>query len=115
MKGGVEALAHGARRFVDSLPGSHVFVKVDMANAFNSVRRDTIHEAVASHAPRLLGYMDSAYGAVSHLQFGDFIIESAEGIQQGTRWTSPVLPRYTTPPPEHPVRICFWLPGRYWD
>ena len=30
-----------------------------------------------------LGYVNSAYGSVSHLQFGDFIIESAEGIQQG--------------------------------
>jgi hypothetical protein len=83
VKGGAEALAHGARRFVDSLPDSHVFVKLDFANAFNSVRRDTIHEAVATHAPGLLGYVDSAYGAVSHLQFGDFVIESAEGIQQG--------------------------------
>ena len=83
VKGGAEALAHGARRFLDCMPSSHVFVKLDFKNAFNSVRRDIVREAVASNAPCLLGYFDSAYGESSNLTFGDFMVESAEGVQQG--------------------------------
>ena len=83
VKGGAEALAHGARRYLDNLPVGHVFVKLDFANAFNSVRRDAVREATLLHAPELLGYVDSAYGAESYLSYGDFTIRSAEGIQQG--------------------------------
>src|SRR4029077_1049838 len=39
VKGGTEALAHGARRYLDNLPNNHVFVKLDFTNAFNSIRR----------------------------------------------------------------------------
>ena len=50
---------------------------------FNSVRRDAMREAVALHAPSLLGYVDSVYGEVTWLKLGEFVIDSAEGIQQG--------------------------------
>ena len=40
VKGGAEALVHGACRYVDNLSPSHVLVKLDFKNAFNSVRRD---------------------------------------------------------------------------
>lgn len=83
VKGGAEALVHGARRYLDNLPADHVFVKLDFSNAFNSVRRDAMREAVALHAPSLLGYFDSAYGEVTLLKLGEFVIDSAEGIQQG--------------------------------
>ena len=83
VKGGAEALVHGARRYLDNLPVNHVFVKLDFSNAFNSVRRDAMREAVALHAPSLLGYVDSAYGEVTLLKLGEFVIDSAEGIQQG--------------------------------
>ena len=62
---------------------THVFVKLDFANAFNAVRRDVVREAVVKSAPGLLGYFDSAYGAPSHLSFGDFTVSSADGVQQG--------------------------------
>ena len=83
IKGGAEALVHAARRFVSNMPESHVFVKLDFTNAFNSIRRDCVREAVAAHAPGLLFYFDSAYGEVSNLYFGKFTIHSAEGVQQG--------------------------------
>ena len=35
VKGGAEALVHGARRYLDNLPVDHVFVKLDFSNAFN--------------------------------------------------------------------------------
>ena len=83
VKGGAEALAHGARRFLENLPESQVFVKLVFSNAFNSVRRDVIREAVEAHIPALLGYVDSAYGENTNLSFGHHVIESAEGVQQG--------------------------------
>ena len=83
VKGGAEALVHGARQYLDNLPDDHVFVKLDFTNAFNSVRRDAMREAVLRHAPSLLGYVDSAYGGVTTLHFGEHEIDSAEGIQQG--------------------------------
>ena len=79
----IEALVHGARRYLDNLPADNVLVKLDFSNAFNSVRRDAMREAVALHAPSLLGYIDSAYGAATTLRLGEHVIESAEGIQQG--------------------------------
>src|SRR5206468_8572292 len=71
------------RRCLDCMPSSHVFVKLDFTNAFNSVRRDIVREAVVSNVPCLRGYFDSAYGESSNLSFGDFTVESAEGVQQG--------------------------------
>ena len=81
VKGGAEALVHGARRYVDNLPLSHVLVKLDFKNAFNSVRRDVVREAVEISAPELLGYVDSAYGSSSHLSFAEHMVDSAEGVQ----------------------------------
>jgi len=83
VKGGAEALVHAARRFVDFMPESHSFVKLDFVNAFNTLRRDCMIEAVSALAPELLGYVLSAYGSPSNLTFGEFTIESMEGVQQG--------------------------------
>ena len=46
VKGGAEALVHGARRYLDNLPTNHMFVKLDFSNAFNSIRRDAMREAL---------------------------------------------------------------------
>ena len=83
VKGGTEALAHSARLYLKSIPESHVFVKLDFSNAFNCIRRDVVREAVATHVSSLLSFVDSAYGGVSFLRFGEHIIQSAEGVQQG--------------------------------
>ena len=60
-----------------------VFLKIDFRNAFNTVRRDVILEAVARHFPELLEYAVSAYGAGSDLRFGCFTVPSFEGVQLG--------------------------------
>ena len=59
-----------------------VFVKIDFRNAFNTLRRDSILEAVAKHFPELLPFATSSMGQ-SDLQFGDFTLSSEEGAQQG--------------------------------
>ena len=82
-KGGGEALAHAARAYTSNMSTDKVFVKLDFTNAFNSVRRDSVLEAVAAHRPDLLPFTLSAYGSSSHLWSGDDIILSSEGVQQG--------------------------------
>jgi hypothetical protein len=83
VKGGAEALTHAARRYLLSLDEERAFVKLDFSNAFNSVRRDAVLEAVAKHQPDLLAFSIAAYGSPSQLWVGDQHISSEEGVQQG--------------------------------
>ena len=47
------------------------------------LRRDLILEAVAKHFPELLQYASSTMVISTDLQFGEFILRSEEGAQQG--------------------------------
>jgi len=58
-------------------------VKLDFSNAFNSIRRDAVLDAVAFHRPDLLPLAISTYGSPSFLWTGDTTLQSAEGVQQG--------------------------------
>lgn len=58
-------------------------LKVDFRNAFNSLRRDKMLEAVEAYIPQLLPFVHSAYSAPSILLWNDAQISSFEGIQQG--------------------------------
>ena len=60
-----------------------IIIKIDFSNAFNTLRRDTILEAVQQYFPELLPYASSTYNETSNLCFGKFSIDSAEGCQQG--------------------------------
>jgi len=68
------------------MPGQ-VFVKIDFQNAFNTLRGNLILEAVAKYFPELLVFAQSTFGQASVLQFGDFVLQSAEGAC-ATRWPS---------------------------
>jgi hypothetical protein len=81
--GGAEAAVRAARRYIDNMIPGQVFVKIDFKNAFNTLRRDSILEAVAKYFPELLAFSQSTIGEVYALQFGDFVLQSAEGAQQG--------------------------------
>jgi hypothetical protein len=59
------------------------FVKLDFSNAFNSLRRDALLDAVSRHHPDLLDFALSSYGAASELWVGETVLSSAEGVQQG--------------------------------
>ena len=80
---GVEAAVHAARSYVEGLSPSNAVVKLDIKNAFNSVRRDKMLEAVKTHAPQLLPFVHCNYSCESSLLFGGNVISSAEGVQQG--------------------------------
>lgn len=81
--GGCEAAIHSTRRFLAQLPSDHVLVKLDFVNAFNCVRRDAVLAAVASTVPDIYRFCSLAYHHTSILQFGQHIILSQEGVQQG--------------------------------
>lgn len=83
VRAGCEGAVHAARRYLSVPCLDQVFLKVDFSNAFNSIRRDSMLEAVAQHIPALYRFIESAYGAGSTLKFGDFSIFSEEGVQQG--------------------------------
>ena len=88
--GGAEVAVRAARIYVDSMQHGQVFIKIDFKNAFNTLRRDSILEAVAKHFPELLPFAQSTIGEISSLQFGDFVLQSEEGAQQG----DPLEPLY---------------------
>ena len=81
--GGCEAAVHSARRFLQKLPSGHIMVKLDFANAFNSLHRADMLQAVADRIPELYAFCHSAYRHPSTLFFGDFTVLSQEGPQQG--------------------------------
>src|SRR5207245_9134378 len=60
-----------------------VLVKIDFKNAFNTLRRDVILEAVAEFTPDLLPFALLSYDVNTNLTFGSFSIDSAEVVQQG--------------------------------
>lgn len=61
-----------------------VFAKIDYANAFNSVSRSAIADAVLEHVPELARYVLAAYGDASLLFCGGAgTINSEVGAQQG--------------------------------
>ena len=82
-RGGCEAAVHSARTFLTNLQSGEVIVKLDMRNAFNSLRRDHFLRVVRDRAPSLYAILHRAYQSPTPLFFGDFELRSATGIQQG--------------------------------
>ena len=80
---GCDAAAHATRCYLHNMPPKHLLLKLDFKNAFNSLRRDKMLEAVKHSAPELFPFIYSAYAKPSHLFCGDQVIQSAEGVQQG--------------------------------
>ena len=83
VKGGAEAAVRAARCYVENMKSGQLFIKIDFKNAFNTLRRDSILEAVAKHFPELLHFAASTIDSPSDLQFGKFTVQSEEGAQQG--------------------------------
>jgi len=68
--GGCEAAIHSARRYLETLPPDHVFVKLDFSNAFNNMHRSDM-------LPYAFCY--SAYYHSSVLFHGPYLVFSQEG------------------------------------
>ena len=83
MSRGVEAAVHAARTYLCNLQPDQVIMKIDFKNAFNSIRRDKMMLAVEEFIPELLPFIHSAYHSPSFLIWGDEVVNSSEGVQQG--------------------------------
>jgi hypothetical protein len=60
-----------------------VFVKLDFANAFNTVNRQTFLTEVRNRLPGLAPWVEYCYSSPSKLVFGSHTISSETGVQQG--------------------------------
>ena len=81
--GGCEAAVHATRRFVESMPADHFVVKLDFTNAFNCLNRSRMFSEVFERIPELYRFCHLSYSCPSNLRFGEWSIESQEGVQQG--------------------------------
>src|SRR5688572_21665981 len=60
-----------------------VLVKLDFANAFNTLRRDSLLEAVARDIPELYRFAHASYSCKPMLRHEPNIMRSEERTQQG--------------------------------
>ena len=98
VRSGCEAAIHATRGYCSSASCSsagepQVLLKVDFANAFNSIFRDVILEETYSSAPMAATYAYQAYGAPSALRFAwrpHCMVEEWDSTG-GPAWTSPLL------------------------
>lgn len=65
------------------MPPVEAFIKLDFKNAFNSINRDNMLSSVLSLCPSLYPLVYSSYSSSSSLFWGNEVIPSAEGVQQG--------------------------------
>jgi hypothetical protein len=73
-----------ARRYSASVGDStRAVLKLDIHNAFNEIDRGRFLEEIQLHCPEALNYAMAAYGSHSWCMFGDTVISSEQGAQQG--------------------------------
>ena len=82
VRGGAEAAVHAARLYLQGLQHRCV-LKLDVKNAFNTLRRDKMLHALQNFAPDLFPFVYSSYSSSSSLFWNDKTIQSTEGVQQG--------------------------------
>ncbi len=82
VRGGAEAAVHTDRLYLQDLQHQCI-LKLDFKNAFNTLRRDKMLQAVQNFAPDLLPFVHSSYSSSSSLFWSDKTIQSTEGVQQG--------------------------------
>ena len=58
-------------------------MKLDISNAFNTVRRDAMLETVKTRAPEIYSFVWQGYNNAAPLFIGDSKILSQAGVQQG--------------------------------
>ena len=58
-------------------------MKLDFKNAFNVIRRDNLFQTVREEMPELYPFVHMCYFSASLLNFGEYLLLSDEGVQQG--------------------------------
>lgn len=81
---GCEASVHAVQAYVENdAVQDQVLLKIDFRNAFNSVRRDKVLQLVHDNIPEIYSFIYQCYEEDSNLFFGENMINSSEGVQQG--------------------------------
>ena len=81
---GAGAAAHAVRNLMTmDLPEDFIMVKVDFRNAFTSISRKCLLESIRTKSPDIYNYPVLSYATSSYLFFGEDIILSEIGVQQG--------------------------------
>jgi len=80
---GSEAAVHATCSFMAQTQGEKVLLKLDVRNAFNSIRLNTVLQAAQTHLPEIYPFIWDCYSSKSSLFHGDFCFHSATGVQQG--------------------------------
>ena len=85
VKGGAEKAVHTVRTWTQRHAGSatKVLVKLDFANAFNCVSREAVLQQACTHFPALARWSVWCYRQPTRLQFGERVLDSSSGVQQG--------------------------------
>ena len=86
VRAGCEAIVHAVSRTLDDPvipPDSRCALLLDFSNAFNSIDRALMFREVRAHIPALSAWVESCYGAQPRLLFGEHVILSRCGVQQG--------------------------------
>ena len=92
VKGGAEAAVHAARSYVlDSQlhppdQQDRYLLKLHFCNAFNSIRRDKMLQAVREFAPDLFPLAYSSYASPSLLFWSDKSSNQLRGSNKGIHW-----------------------------
>ena len=85
-RGGCESAVHALRQYATATacPDSPcIIVKCDIKNAFNSVHRTTVLDAVFSRCPEIFPMAFQSYSASTPLYHNTSLITSESGVQQG--------------------------------
>ena len=81
---GAGIAAHVFRNIIENEQDpENVILKMDFKNAFNSLKRDKILDTVFRKRRQIYNYTHSAYSESSLLFFGEKVIQSQVGCQQG--------------------------------
>ena len=64
-------------------PQTHYLLNIYFKNAFNSVNRETMSKNVHFIKPSVISFAFAAYSKPGFLIYGDIVVSSEEGTQQG--------------------------------
>jgi len=82
VRSGCEIAVHHTRQFFEENNNSSI-IKIDFKNAFNTVKRSEIIKRAEILFPDCMAYIRSSYASHSFLLFGNTVINSEVGVQQG--------------------------------
>ena len=82
---GAETCVHSVRSYLQD-PSSigKVLVKIDLKNAFNTIRRDKILNLVKTKMESMYNSINQCYTSDTNIIFGERMLKSSKGSSKGT-------------------------------